>query len=110
MPPFYYMKSRNGIYYNLYESEYHLKINGVTYWFSSELYKRKFIERYIEERDILNYAQSKRFKINLNLNILADIRTYSSIEKRGFLIEIKGVRYTCLEHINLQLETRILHD
>ena len=105
-----FMKTRNGIYYNLQESEYHVTIEGITYWFSSNLYLTKFIERYLEERNILNYAQSRRFKTKLDLSILADLKTYATIEKRGFLVEIKGVQYVCLKDINLRLETRTLND
>lgn len=104
------MKTRNGIYYNLKESEYHITILGVTYWFSSQLYLKKFIDRYLEERDILNYAQSRRHKTGLNLSILSDIKLYNSIEKRGFLVEIKGVRYLCPQDISLQLEIKTCKD
>jgi hypothetical protein len=103
-------KTRNGIYYNLCESEYKLTINHITYYFSSSLYRKKFIERYLEERDILSYTQSRRFKATLNLSVLADLKTYSNIEKRGFLVEIEGVYYKCLDNINLQLEQRTLSD
>lgn len=104
------MRTRNGIYYNLQESEYHVTIKGITFWFSSKLYLSKFMERHNEERDILNYAQSRRFKTELDLSMLADLRTYASIEKRGFLVDIKGVRYVCLKDINLQLEIKTLND
>ena len=66
-------KTRNGIYYNLLESEYKLTINRITFYFSSSLHRKKFVERYIDERDILNYAQSRRFKAKLNLSVLADL-------------------------------------
>lgn len=103
-------KTRNGIYYNLLESEYKLTINRITFYFSSSLHRKKFVERYIDERDVLNYAQSRRFKAKLNLSVLADLKTYSKIEKRGFLVEIGGVYYECLDNINLQLEQRTLSD
>ena len=103
-------KTSHGVYYNLCESEYKLTINHITYYFSSSLHRKKFIERYLEERDILNYAQSRRFKAKLNLSVLADLKTYSNIEKRGFLVVIEGVYYKCLDNINLQLEQRTLSD
>lgn len=103
-------KTRNGIYYNLYDTEYKLTLDDMTLHFSSLLYKRKFLERYLENRNILNYSQSKRFKTNLDLSILSDLKTYSDIEKRGFLVKIKGVYYTCLQDISLRLEKRMLKD
>lgn len=103
-------KTRSGIYYILEESEYTLTVNNITYYFSSNLYLTKFIERYLDERDILNYAQSRRFKTELDLSVLADLKTYASIEKRGFYVEVKGVAYKCLKDISLQLETRTLSD
>lgn len=80
------MISRSGVYYNLALSEYRVKRLGVTYVFSSKLHMEKFTERVLENRSNINQSLSKRFKIDINVDILADIVLYSKIENRGFLI------------------------
>lgn len=80
------MKTRNGVYYNLALSEYRETVNGLTFVFSSQIHKDKFLEKLNENRDIINYSLSKRFKMKIDLNLLADIVLYKKIESRGFLI------------------------
>ena len=58
------MKTINGIYLNLKESEYKLNYNGLIYYFSSELYMNKFknnVKQFIVEET----AKLKtKYKIN----------------------------------------------
>lgn len=100
------MITRNGVYNNINESTYSVCVNGIVYYFSSQLYKRKFIERYRKEREILNSKLSKKYKIQIDVNILSDFILYSNIEKRGFKLEINGRVYRCLDNLNLRLETK----
>ena len=81
-----FMISRNGIYYDLTNSHYRVKINGITYVFSSKLHKDKFIKRLEKNRKEINESLSNRFNIKLEIDILADLVLYTRIEKRGFLI------------------------
>ena len=77
------------------------KGENVTFIFSSELYKNKFLERYEEHREQIKNSLSNRFGIEIVINDLADLRLYSTIEKRGFLLYKGLVKIECLNDIIL---------
>lgn len=106
------MLTRNGITYNLKLSPYEHIIkysNGenIKFKFSSLLYKDKFTSRLEGNRETINGSLSKRFGIDLSNNVLCDLKLYSSIEKRGFLIETKEGYYECLNIIKLDGQNKI---
>lgn len=102
-----FMITRNGIYNNINDSTYTVCIDNIIYYFSSQLYKRKFLLRYKKERDVLNSKLSKKYKMSIEANILSDLLLYSTLEKRGFKVETNKEGYECLQNINLQLERKI---
>ena len=53
------MKTVNGIYLNLEESDYIYDLDGIRYYFSSELYRNKFKE------NVLNYVNENSIKLKL---------------------------------------------
>lgn len=69
--------------------------------FSSRLYLNKFIDRLEENRNTINNSLSKRFGFNIIQNKIADIKLYSTIEKRGFLIYKGLVKLECQNDIIL---------
>ena len=83
------MKTINGIYLVLKESEYKLNYNGLIYYFSSELYMNKFknnVKQFIVEET----AKLKtRYRINIYFDTMLTIAYYKKIEKRGFRIVYK---------------------
>lgn len=83
------MKTINGIYLDLKESEYKLNYNGLIYYFSSELYMNKFknnVKQFIVEET----AKLKtKYKINIYFDTMLTIAYYKKIEKRGFRIVYK---------------------
>lgn len=106
------MLTRNGIAYNFDISPYKATVNysehdSITYTFSSELYKEKFLTRLDEHRDTINSSLSKRFGFDINNDKLSDIKLYSTTEKRGFLIEIGELKHTCLNTIKLDGQNKI---
>lgn len=96
------MKTANGIYYNLKESEYQFHIDGVTFFFSSRLYYNKFAAQHVAEMDRFNAALMKVYKdkFSIDLSFLALVRLYTLIEKRGFHIIVEGVEVTCPEDLH----------
>lgn len=87
MPP-----TKKGIYHNLRESKYAVTNDDVVLFFSSLLYRQKFIDGYIENRKIFTDKMSKAaVETPLNMETLADITFYRSIEKRGYFALLKGV-------------------
>jgi hypothetical protein len=80
-----------GIYHNLKESEYVASNGEVTFFFSSRLYLTKFLDGYQENRNQFLEKLNKIANTQLNMNTLADVSFYQSIEKRGFRVQLKGV-------------------
>lgn len=103
------MKTRNGIYNQLEESniDYVVEYDShkITFTFSSQFNKNRFIERLKSSREYFNESLSKRFGCHIALDELCDIHLYSIIEKRGFLIKIDEVMFKCkdkLQMMNIQ--------
>lgn len=95
-----------GIAYDFNISPYKVTIeypenDEMTYTFSSNFYKEKFMDTLEENRKRINDSLTKRFGINIEMNILADVKLYSTIEKRGFLIENQKEKFECLNIIKL---------
>lgn len=73
----------------------------ITYVFSSDLYRQKFTERIEEHREKINASLSNRFGFAIENNKLADLKLYTTIEKRGFLIYKGQDKVECLSSITL---------
>lgn len=80
------MKSKRGVYLDIYESDYYYDLDGIRYYFSSQLYLNKFKE------NVLNYVNENsiklklRYKINLNFDLFFTLSYYKKVEKRGFRV------------------------
>ena len=106
------MLTRNGIAYNLKLSPYEVKIkydkdSYIKYKFSSNLYKENFENKLKENRVNISTSLSKRFGFIIINEKLSDLKLYSSIEKRGFLIETKEGIFECLNTIKLDGQNKI---
>lgn len=84
------MLTINGIWTDIYESTYSYKVDNITFYFSSTVYRDKFAARYetfwLEEQKKLEL----KYGCNIKCKSLMLIRLYTLIEKRGFRIEING--------------------
>ena len=110
--------TRGGIAYDFVNSPYRYNViyedgknfpenitgNNITFVFSSKLYRGKFIKEYKSNRKKINNSLSNRFGFSVEFNILADLKLYCSIEKRGFLIYQNGEAFECLNSIILDGE------
>lgn len=74
------------------------------YVFSSDLYRRKFLEKQAAHREQLCVSLTKRFGVEVRVPLLADVKLYTTIEKRGFLLVKDGVDITCLNQVALDGE------
>lgn len=105
------MLTRNGIAYNLKLSPYKITVKydqeSITYKFSSQLYKDNFQNKLKDHRKTIENSLSKRFGFIIVNEKLSDLKLYSSIEKRGFLIETKEGIYECLNTIKLDGQNKI---
>lgn len=100
--------TRSKIAYDLSISPHRLNIdygeNSLEYVFSSDLYKRKFIEKQFDNREQISNSLTKRFGVSVKSPILSDLKLYTTIEKRGFLLFKDGVEVECLDRITLDGE------
>lgn len=84
------MKTKNGIELDLKNSSYVYDYNNLKFYFSSELYLKKFQENlsyylFMETTKIIN-----KYKVKINLNLFLAISLYQKIEKRGFYIKYEN--------------------
>lgn len=96
--------TRGGVAYNLELSPFNLVIEykdeELEYIFSSNRNKEAFYNKFVENRIKISESLSKRFGFKIENDKLADLKLYSMIEKRGFLI--KGTEdFKCLDTIEL---------
>lgn len=73
----------------------------LTFVFSSNLYLQKFNEGRYANREKINESLSNRFGFKIENNMLCDLKLYTTIEKRGFLIYKGLVKIECLNDIIL---------
>jgi hypothetical protein len=105
-PPF-FMRTRNGIFNNIMESDYEYSVGPLTFYFSSPTYRQKFMDRWYDEMLRFNDAATRIYKELYNLDFieLALIRLYMKIEKRGFYIKVRGETVTWPENLTFRLVT-----
>lgn len=87
--------TRNGIAYDLTISPYCKTINydngdKVTFIFSSERYQIKFGDQIDDHREKIHQSLTNRFGFTIKNELLSDLKLYTTIEKRGFLIFYNG--------------------
>lgn len=95
------MLTINGIYTDINESTYNYKVDNLVFYFSSKMYRDKFITRseafYLEEQK----------KLELKLNTKVDckavmlIKLYTMIEKRGFRVLIDDKEISSIPRLKL---------
>lgn len=99
------MLTRGKVCYNLKNTPYTLSMvyegKQVTYHFSSSLYVEKFVCKRDEHRKSITESLSKRFGFTIDSTLIADLRLYSMIEKRGFLLSVDGDYVECQKDIIL---------
>lgn len=81
------MVTARGIYYDLNETIYYYKVSSYKFYFSSKKYRDKFInihKDYINQ-ELLKFYQ--RYNVKLENDTIFLFILYSTIEKRGFMVE-----------------------
>lgn len=95
--------TRSQIAYNLHWSPHREEIpygdGATTFVFSSDLYRRKFMEKLESNRNQISTSLTKRFGVAVRNDALADFRLYTTIEKRGFLLIQDGVEIECRSRV-----------
>lgn len=80
------MLTKNGICYNLDESPFVCSTPFFEYRFSSGKHLEKFRENAEKRKAWLNDSMSRRFHIDVDMEILAELQLYVQVETRGFYV------------------------
>ena len=75
--------------------------DSITFVFSSDLYKRKFIDKLHDHRITINQSLFNRFGFLIKFDVLSDLRLYTMIEKRGFLLYLNEDKILCPKELLL---------
>lgn len=101
--------TRSKVAYDLNVSPHKLNVEypeeTITFVFSSALYLDKFKDAQNQHRKKINDSLSNRFGFKIEFNKLSDLKLYTTIEKRGFLLYKGQVKIECLKDITLNGET-----
>lgn len=90
------------ICYDLDKSPYKVTLGNLTFYFSSEMHKIKFLEKFEPHRTKISESLSNRFNMYISFNVLSDLVLYRSIETRGFYVtDNAGNAYNKLNLIKL---------
>lgn len=81
------MVTKGGICLNLKESEYTYLRFGLKFYFSSKVYREKFILKLADFIKEENLKLKNKYGINCDFTIYLAISYYQKIEKRGFYIK-----------------------
>lgn len=97
--------TRSAVAYDLNISPHRLEVpyenETLVYVFSSALYRKNFYERFLDNREQIGASLTKRFGFEIQNDLLCDLKLYTTIEKRGFLIFKNEVKFVCREDIIL---------
>lgn len=77
-------------YPRLARSPFSFTLDGVTYFFATERHMQKFMDSYKQNRNDVSINLTKRWRMPMRLDLLADLYLYSRVENRGFHIIYKG--------------------
>lgn len=95
------------IFYNIDESTYKVDFKNFTFYFSSLLYQRKFID------ELSSYIKDESFKIktkyqnSIEASEYLALSLYKKIEKRGFNVLYKGLKVD--ENLSFQISLSFLN-
>ena len=98
------MQTKRGIELDLKESKFIVKVYNMTFYFSSELYMKKFAQT------VENYAITENLKfqgkygVNVEFKKLFAISYYKKLEKRGFRIVEDETKTVISPDINFSVE------
>ena len=100
--------SAHGVVYDLQHSPFFYERNGMLFRFSSEMHLNKFMSKVRSKEEWLSDSLSRRFHVEVDASIMADLQLYYQVETRGCSIQLEdGGEITCQEEeiaINCQID------
>lgn len=101
-----FMRTKRGVFNDIFESDYPFTVGEITFYFSSIFYRSKFMNEYHDEMKRFNQSANNIYKDKfcLDMTILSLIRLYALIEKRGFYLKVRGEQVSCPDDLKFVLE------
>lgn len=99
------MKTIRGVYNDIMESDYYVSKNDIVFYFSSEVYARKFEERVDDYVADMLAKYNNKFGTILSGELLYTINYYRKIEKRGFRIIWDNLELSEMPYFRIELGT-----
>lgn len=92
-----------GIVYDIEQTPFVRYRNGLNFHFSSRRHLEKFTQKMVAHEQWLNDSMSRRFHVEVDMRVLADIQLYMRIETGAFYVKnlIEGKVYRCPEDVKL---------
>ena len=84
------MKTTRGVFLNVKDSDYIVKIYGYEFYFSSAFYMNKFCKMYDDFIHTESLKFSQKYKVSINFAWILLLSLYKKIEKRGFYVKFNG--------------------
>ena len=103
------MVSKYGVAYDLRESPYRFTWRGMTFHFSSESHRKKFVDG-VRARELwLRDSLSRRFHCPIRMDELASVQFYGMVETRGFyMVTNQGREYTAQAQVRFVPDLDVL--
>lgn len=91
------MRTANGVELNIKESIYKFEFQEYIFYFSSEFYLKRFKDKVEEFIKLENIKLKNKYKVNIDLSLYFAVCLYKKIEKRGFYITHKEMKFKITE-------------
>lgn len=97
----------NGVVYDVANSPFTCQRHGIEYRFSSGKHMAKFMRDVFKREEWLSDSLSRRFKVEFDATLVADLQWYAMVETRGYSIRIldSGEELTCPPLLSGRLES-----
>ena len=97
------MTTKNGVAYDLGNTPFSCMVGDYEFRFSSGTHMKKFVERLDVRIPWMRDSMQRRFKFDIETDLIATVQLYMMIESRGFYLRntMTGEVFRCAENITL---------
>ena len=80
-------RQKSPVIYDLWKSQFVVERNDLTFHFSTQAHMDKFLRDVKKREEWLEDSFKRRFGVDIDCVVLADVQLYQMIEGRGFAVE-----------------------
>lgn len=92
-----------GVVYDIERTPFVVCRNFLNFHFASRKHMEKFVEKVADHEAWLNDSMRRRFHVEVDMRVLADLQLYMRIETGAFYIKsaVEGTVYRCPQDVRL---------